>query len=258
MASPENGSTGGKGKRGMERSMARLNWKQFQRLVPGKIDRVLLPVGTIEAHGPGCLGTDVIIPEYLCQKLAGPLKALVAPAIPYGLTRSLIGFPGSLTVSPETLAAYVKETALSLAQSGFRYVIIMNGHGGNNECLKPVGPYLWQQQKARTLTIHWWEAAAPAGQKLFKGTGHAGADELAALMAVDPALVTRDDYQKGEVGDYPPGISPYPFYASMILNQRGCGYPEFDGPKARKYLVQVVQTISEEARNILNAWEKLD
>jgi len=242
----------------MERTMARLNWKQFQRLVPGKINRVLLPVGTIEAHGPGALGTDAIIPEFLCHKMAEPLNALVAPVIPYGLTRSLIGFPGSLAVSPETLTAYVKETALSLAQAGFKYIIIMNGHGGNNDCLKPVGPYLWQQQRARTLVIHWWEASAPAGKKYFKGTGHAGADELAALMAVDPALVSRTDYQKQEAGDYPPGMSPYPFHASMILNQRGLGYPVFDVPKARKYMAGAVKMILDESRTILNAWEKLD
>ncbi|MBI4726480.1 creatininase family protein [candidate division TA06 bacterium] len=242
----------------IERTMARLNWKQFKKLVPGKINRALLPVGTIEAHGPGALGTDAIIPEYICQKLAGPLNALVAPTIPYGLTRSLIGFPGSLTVSPETLTAYLKETALSLANAGFKYIIIMNGHGGNNDCLKPVGPYLWQQQRARTLTIHWWEASSQAGKKYFKGTGHAGADELAALMAVDPGLVSKEDYQKQEVGDYPPGMSPYPFHAAMILNQRGLGYPVFDAPKARKYMGEVIKIISDEARTILNAWEKLD
>ncbi len=242
----------------MERTMARLNWKQFQKLVPGKTNRVLLPVGTIEAHGPGALGTDAFIPEYICQKLAGPLNAMVAPTIPYGLTRSLMGFSGSLTVSPETLTAYVKETALSLTQAGFKYVIIMNGHGGNNDCLKPVGPYLWQQNKARTLIVHWWEASAAIGRKFFKGTGHAGADELAALMAVDPGLVAKEDYQKQEVGDYPPGMTPYPFHASMILNQRGLGYPVFDVSKARKYMDEAVKLISEEARTILNAWEKVD
>lgn len=242
----------------MERAMARLNWKQFKNLVPGKTNRVLLPVGTIEAHGPGALGTDAFIPEYICQKLAGPLNAMVAPTIPYGLTRSLIGFPGSLTVSPETLTAYVKETALSLAQSGFKYIIILNGHGGNNDCLKPVGQYLWQQQRARTLVINWWEASAQTGKKYFKGTGHAGADELAALMAVDPGLITRKDYQKHEVGDYPAGMTPYPFYASMILNQRGLGYPVFNVPKSRKYMGEVVKHISDETRIILNAWERLD
>jgi len=242
----------------MERTMARLNWKQFKKSVPGKINRVLLPVGTIEAHGPGALGTDAFIPEYICQKLAGPLNAMVAPTIPYGLTRSLIGFPGSLTVSPETLTAYVKETALSLAQAGFKYIIIMNGHGGNNDCLKPVGPYLWQQQRARTLIIHWWETSASVGNKFFKGTGHAGADELAALMAVDPSLVSREDYQKQEAGDYPPGMTPYPFHTSMILNQRGQGYPVFDSSRARKYMGEAVKLISDEARTILNAWEKLD
>jgi hypothetical protein len=77
-------------------------------------------------------------------------------------------------------------------------------------------------------------------------------------MAVDPGLVAREDYQKQEVGDYPPGMTPYPFHTSMILNQRGQGYPDFDAAKARKYMGEAVKLIAEEARTILNAWEKLD
>ena len=65
----------------MERHMTRINWKQFKKLVPGRIDRVLLPVGTIEAHGPGALGTDAIIPAYLAGQLAESLNGLVAPAV---------------------------------------------------------------------------------------------------------------------------------------------------------------------------------
>jgi creatinine amidohydrolase len=240
------------------RELSRLNWKQFKKLVPAKIDRVILPVGTIEAHGPGALGTDVYIPQYLAQRLAGPLNALLAPAVPYGLTRSLIGFPGSLTVSPETLTAYVRETAESLAQAGFKYIILMNGHGGNNDSLKPVGEHLWRRHRARTLTIHWWQAVEDLGLKYFGGTGHAGADELASLMAVDPGLVTVSDYKKEEAGDYPPGFSPFPFHASLILNQRGRGYPVFDQDKARKYMDEVVKHLHKEAAGILKAWERLD
>jgi creatinine amidohydrolase len=240
------------------RELARLNWKQFRKLIPGKVNRVLLPVGTIEAHGPGALGTDVYIPQYLAQRLAGPLNALVAPAVPYGLTRSLIGFPGSLTVSPETLTAYVQETAESLARAGFKYIILMNGHGGNNDCLKPIGQQLWRKHRARTLIIHWWQAVEELGQKYFGGTGHAGADELAALMAVDSGLVAKSDYKKEEAGDYPAGFSPFPFHASIILNQRGKGYPVFDHTKARKYMDEVVKRLQIEALKILSAWEKLN
>ena len=66
-----------------------LTWQEFGQNVPGKTDRVLLPVGTIEAHGVTPLATDNIIPEYICQQISGPLGALVAPTINYGITKSL-------------------------------------------------------------------------------------------------------------------------------------------------------------------------
>ena len=48
----------------------RLNWQEYRDLVPKKIDTVILPVGTIEAHGVTNLATDVVIPLKIAEEIA--------------------------------------------------------------------------------------------------------------------------------------------------------------------------------------------
>lgn len=241
----------------MERRLERMNWKQFKKAVPARCQTVLLPVGTIEAHGPGALGTDSLIPVHLADRLAGPLNALVAPAVNYGFTNTLLPYPGSLSVSPETLRAYVREVAFSLAEAGFRRIIVMNGHGGNTDSLKGLGAELWRHKRVGWMAVDWWEAAGDLAQQYFGGSGHAGADELAALMAVDNSLVCPADYSRGEVGRRFPGISMYPFYRSMILNRPGEGYPKFDAKKAEKFMAAVVAKLAADIKEVLAGWEDL-
>ena len=65
----------------MERRLQRLNWIKVKKLVPDKIDTVIFPVGTLEAHGSACLGTDNFIPETIAEGIAERLNALVAPVV---------------------------------------------------------------------------------------------------------------------------------------------------------------------------------
>ncbi|MBM3314011.1 creatininase family protein, partial [candidate division WOR-3 bacterium] len=120
------------------RKLEELNWAEFRRLVPRKTDAVLLPIGTIEAHGVTGLGTDNQIPLAIAERIAEPVNAFIAPSIHYGITRTLLPYPGSLTVLPETFERYVSEVAASLADAGFRRVVFLNGHGGNTDVLKRV------------------------------------------------------------------------------------------------------------------------
>jgi creatinine amidohydrolase len=241
----------------MERRIEKMNWKQFAKTVPQKIDIVLLPVGTIETHGPGALGTDVIIPAYLAERISQKVNALVAPSINYGVTSSLIAYPGSLTVGSETLKAYVRDVAFSLADAGFKKVIILNGHGGNIGSLDSIGKDLWTVKKTACIVIDWWMAAEEIALKYFDGTGHAGADELAALMAIDPGMIAKADYQKDDAGHRFKGINMHPFYRSIILNQPGKGYPAFDLKRSKKFMEDVVTKLSMDIKKILSGWEKV-
>ena len=76
------------------RKLEELNWQEFGKIVPKVTDAVLLPVGTLEAHGVTGLGTDNFIPVSLAERIAGKVNALIAPTIPYGITRSLLPYPG--------------------------------------------------------------------------------------------------------------------------------------------------------------------
>jgi creatinine amidohydrolase len=241
----------------MERRLERMNWKQFKKTVPQRCDTVLLPVGTIEAHGPGALGTDCLIPTSLADRLCRPLNALAAPAVNYGFTNTLLPYPGSLSVSPDVLRAYVREVAFSLAETGFRKIIVLNGHGGNTDSLKGLGAELWRQKKAAWMTVDWWQAAGDLAQRHFGGSGHAGADELAALMAVDSSLVCPADYRKDEVGQRFEGIAMYPYYRCMILNRPREGYPRFDRRKAEKFMAAVVDRLAADIKQVLAGWEDL-
>ncbi|MBI4875302.1 MAG: hypothetical protein HY822_11775 [Acidobacteria bacterium] len=44
------------------REMADLNWMEFREVVPAKVRTVLLPTGTVEAHGAAIDGADVTAP----------------------------------------------------------------------------------------------------------------------------------------------------------------------------------------------------
>jgi len=76
------------------REVDELNWMEFRDLVPSKINTVLIPVGTVEAHGVTHNGTDNTIPTAIARRIAPSLNALVAPTLNYGITGSLEAFAG--------------------------------------------------------------------------------------------------------------------------------------------------------------------
>src|SRR5262245_46959353 len=103
----------------MTHLMSELSWEAFRERTK-KSDLVLVPVGTLEAHGGSPVGTDTIIPTALAQDLAPRFQALIAPPIPYGVTNSLLPYPGSTTVSPATFIAYLFEACAGLVDAGLQ------------------------------------------------------------------------------------------------------------------------------------------
>src|SRR5574340_1720313 len=112
------------------REMADLNWMEFRELVPAKVQTVLLPTGTLEAHGVENNGADILAPVAMAKEIAPRVNALVAPVVPYGVTGSLDAYAGGMTISEQAYRAYVGDVLNGLARQGFRNIIVINGHGG--------------------------------------------------------------------------------------------------------------------------------
>jgi creatinine amidohydrolase len=97
-----------------------------------KRDTVLIPCGSFEQHWEAApLACDTIIPVKLCREAGKITGTAVAPAITYGMSEHHMGFPGTVSLKPETLAAVARDVATSLYTHGFRMMIFLSGHGGN-------------------------------------------------------------------------------------------------------------------------------
>ncbi len=121
-------------------------------------DRCILPLGSTEQHAHLSLSVDSILSEKIATDAAAPLGVPVFPAVPYGLTPYFMAFPGTVSLKLSTYAALVRDILDSLYDTGFRRVLIVNGHGGNS----PVQPVCaeWMQARpgARCRFHDWWRA----------------------------------------------------------------------------------------------------
>ena len=239
-----------------------LTWERFRDCVPSRYDLVLVPVGTIEAHGAIPLGTDTIIPEALADALAPRLDALIAPSVAYGVTNSLLPFPGSTTVSSATFAAYLYEAAAGLVDAGFRRVILLNGHGGQTSEVAGVVARLWNEKRAYAAAVEWWGFAEELSAKIYPGSisGHAGVEETAMVLATAPELVDGARAVAIRRTARHAGLRARPFPASIILDRKEAkseGAPVLDETKARAFHAGVVDAVEGALRDLFAGWSEI-
>ena len=178
------------------RAMDDLNWREFQRLVPAQIDTVLLTIGTLEPHGVINNGADNTAPVALGRALAEEVNALLAPHIPYGMTGALAPYPGALHIPEEAFRPYVRAVLQGLVGTGFRKIVVLNGHGGpQTAVLEEVTREVALASGAAILTVNWWSYCSDVTLQVFgEDGGHAGVNETAFIQAINPRLVHRELY----------------------------------------------------------------
>ncbi len=155
------------------------------------IDTVVIPVGSLEAHGKHCpLGTDILIPARLCADLESTMgdEILIAPAINYGYTPLLSAFDGSVSLEAELLIDLYCEVARGFVKWGAKNIVFMNGHGGNIPMLTVACDRI-AQAGARAMAISWWATYAHDILTICSSQGHAGEDETSVIYAIDASLV---------------------------------------------------------------------
>ncbi|PYT22801.1 MAG: creatininase [Acidobacteria bacterium] len=243
------------------RDMAEINWMEFHEWVPQKITTVLLPTGTLEAHGVENNGADITAPVEIARRMAARVNAMIAPVVPYGVTGSLDAYAGSFSISEKAYRAYMSDVLEGLASQGFRNIIVLNGHGGPqtailNELAEDVG----RAHHLRTLVVNWWAYCSDVTLKTFgEDGGHAGWNETAFIQAIDPKLVHKERYSDAIAMPRPStgSWSAYPFPSPIILYQPGQGYVRFDQAKAEAYLRGVMEKMTSLVEDTIAKWDKM-
>ncbi|HXX41890.1 MAG TPA: creatininase family protein [Chthoniobacterales bacterium] len=241
------------------REMERISWLEFRKLVPDKVDTVLLPIGTLEAHGVIPNGTDIIIPVAMAKEIAPRVNAMIAPVIPYGFTGALDAYPGCFTVAEDIFRSYVRSVLVGLARNNFKNIILLNGHGGGQTAiLASLVQEVGRETRTRMLTVNWWSYCSDVVQEVFgEDGGHAGNTETAYIMATDPALVREQDYKPNMASPMPaPNTwSAYPFPSSIMLYKPGEGLPDFDSVKAKMFFDRVNTKIARLIEETIKKWD---
>jgi creatinine amidohydrolase/Fe(II)-dependent formamide hydrolase-like protein len=173
--------------------LGELTWPEARDRLK-RVDLALLPVGALEQHGPHSpLDTDAFDAQYLAERVAETCTEphpLVLPLVPYGVSYHHEDFPGTLSVTNETLARFVYEIGLGAARNGITKLVIVNGHGGNAPTLQFAAQMI--NRDAHIFTCVDTGETSNADVATIAETPndvHAGEIETSTTLAVRPHLV---------------------------------------------------------------------
>jgi creatinine amidohydrolase len=187
-----------------------LTWTDIAALADRENTVIVLPTGSMEQHGPHLpCAVDTII----CSGVMGHALARLPAAVPafamapvvYGKSEEHLHFPGTITLTGETLLATMVEILESTYRSGFRKVLIVNGHGGQPQIMEMAARELRLRHGDSIVVPHSTWRVPHVGGRYFSDREkrlamHAGHGETAIMLALAPDTV----HMERAVANYPP------------------------------------------------------
>ncbi|WP_321475526.1 creatininase family protein [uncultured Paludibaculum sp.] len=177
--------------------LSALTSPEIARLAPGAI--AVLPVAAVEQHGPHLpvtTDTDLVTALANAAEQALADRVILCPTLPYGSSHHHLSFAGTLSIHPELFTRLVVDLVRSLEGSGFRRIVILNGHGGNITPTRQALSILAQAPVAEVALATYWELAGAvfAGQPPLESPAlsHACEYETSMMLVLDSTRVHPD------------------------------------------------------------------
>jgi len=134
-----------------------LNWMDVENYLKTE-DRLILVLGACEQHGYLSLLTDVKIPLALADAASQQTGVLVAPPLNFGVSPYFLTYPGTLSLRASTLLDLVEDLLRSAYGQGFRRILVLNGHGGNDAARARLVEVANQLPALRLSWYAWWQS----------------------------------------------------------------------------------------------------
>jgi creatinine amidohydrolase len=235
-------------------------------LAPGAL--AVIPVGAVEQHGFHLpISTDAVIIEQIavraCQSVQEECRVFMTPVQVYGNSHHHFPFP-ALSFRSETLIAVLKDLAASLVACGFKHIMLLNSHGGNDEAIRIVARDISREYQVSVAAASYWSIAWNAlveecgALKFGRVPGHAGGFESSLMLAICPEQVRMDCFPPLREDVIPKEENARRIYVSHPNNSVGVGGYSDDARHAskeagEKFLSVIVREVAKAFCDFLSA-----
>jgi len=179
-----------------------MNREQIKAVAPRAIG--VLPTSATEQHGPHmAVGTDTLlvttVAERAARAAADTVPVVITPPLAFGSSHHHYAFGGTLSLTSEVFAGVVRDVLIGLVRTGFRKLVVLNGHGGNKDLVGMAAQDLVNRLEipATVASCNYWDVAKPAllrANLMPAGRipGHAAHFETSAVLALRPDWVDAE------------------------------------------------------------------
>ena len=221
---------------------------------------VILPVGSVEEHGdhlPLC--TDSLQPEYVALEVAKKTGCLVAPPLRYGVCNSARGFPGTVSITFDSLYKMTRDILEEFVRNRFTRILVLSGHAGQAHMAAlrlAAQEVVWHhekespEKKPRIMVCSDYDFAYELKGKYFsEKDGHAGTIETSRVMAIRPELIkARGTKSFPEFPRFEIVADPERYFPTGVIGDPTAASAE-KGRMINKYVVKEVAKLVEELKS---------
>lgn len=186
---------------------------QVREAIDAGQDTIVLPFGSFEQHGGHLpIGTDSMLGDEIGRRVAEALDAFLGPTVRVGCADHHLPWPGTMSISEDTLIATAIDYCRGLARHGFRRIVLLPTHGGNfhaigiaaQRCADLEGTTVISAVSdfnEDVLAEGTMGLSAQYGISAAQSGAHAGEWETSIMLHLAPDLVRMHDAVEGYVGD---------------------------------------------------------
>ena len=199
-----------------------LNGRDFEQAVGDTGGICVAPLGSLERHGDHMsLGTDYLNAHKIACLAAEIEPVVVFPGFYFGQVCESMASPGTIALKPELLMQLLRGVFDEISRNGFKKIIVLNGHGGNNAFLQFMG--FSDMREPRDYTVYykgWWELSNEEQKQAISADcegrpiGHACEWETSVTMFLQGEASVNLDYAPVETSqplDRINGMEKYAF-----------------------------------------------
>jgi creatinine amidohydrolase len=135
--------------------LSELNWFDIESYLEND-DRIMFILGSCEQHAYLSLLTDVKIPLALADAASNKTGILVGPELNFGSSPYFLAYPGTISLRIGTLMRVIEDLIQSVYQQGFRKILVLNGHGGNDPVRARLYEITNELSELRIAWYAWW------------------------------------------------------------------------------------------------------